>query len=179
MKHDPSIKLSRLHGANGVLPIKLPFWQGAALALDVIGGPFDKYKPGQNADVGVCVRAERVPKTADFNLAIEDFQVPPPEMRDAFEATLIEVIRLSLAGKRVWVGCMGGYGRTGLFLAVLAKACGVRDPVAYVREHYHGHAVETSAQRAYVGDFDVSRVQSWLFWHSWSIRWTNPWSWFR
>ena len=111
--------------------------------------------------------------------------IPPPrprgdsvsEMRAAVEATIIEVIRLSLAGKRVWVGCMGGYGRTGLFLAVLAKACGVPNPVEFVRENYHESAVETTRQRIYVRDFDVSGIQSWLTRHAWSLRWSRPLSW--
>ena len=41
---------------------------------------------------------------------------------------------------------MGGWGRTGLFLALLAKVCGVENPVTYVRENYSPRAVETTDQ---------------------------------
>ena len=72
---------------------------------------------------------------------------------------------------------MGGWGRTGLFLALIAKVCGEKDPVAYVREHYAPHAVETKDQQAYVESFDVAALQRWLFWRSWTIRWTKALFW--
>lgn len=53
-------------------------------------------------------------------------------------------------------------GRTGLFLAILAKAVGFNDPVAYVRKHYYNHAVETAEQAKYVEAFDVSWVPDYI-----------------
>lgn len=53
----------------------------------------------------------------------------------------------------VYVGCYGGKGRTGLFLALLAKCLGVKDPVAYVRKHYRPEAVETEQQRKFVAEY--------------------------
>ena len=56
------------------------------------------------------------------------------------------------AEERVEVGCGGGNGRTGTALAVLAALSGV-DPdaaVAWVREHYRPHAVETPLQQRWV-----------------------------
>lgn len=49
----------------------------------------------------------------------------------------------------------GGRGRTGTALACLAVLDGVphREAVAYVREHYCVHAVETPWQRRFVLDF--------------------------
>lgn len=54
--------------------------------------------------------------------------------------------------ERVEVACGGGRGRTGTALAVLAVFDGVEPglAVAYVREHYDRHAVETPWQRRYV-----------------------------
>ncbi len=54
--------------------------------------------------------------------------------------------------ERVEVACAGGRGRTGTTLACLAVLDGVagRDAVAYVRRHYHPHAVETPWQRLFV-----------------------------
>jgi hypothetical protein len=56
---------------------------------------------------------------------------------------------------RVEVACGGGHGRTGTALACLAVLDGVPsgDAVAYVREHYDAHAVETPWQRRYVSHF--------------------------
>ncbi|MEV6523646.1 protein phosphatase [Longispora sp. NPDC051575] len=61
-----------------------------------------------------------------------------------------------LAGaERVEVACGGGRGRTGTALACLAILDGVPpgEAVAFVREHYHRHAVETPWQRRHVRDF--------------------------
>jgi hypothetical protein len=59
------------------------------------------------------------------------------------------------AAQRTEVGCAGGRGRTGTALACLAILDGVpaAEAVAYVRERYSPHAVETPAQRAFVERF--------------------------
>jgi hypothetical protein len=56
------------------------------------------------------------------------------------------------ATERVEVACTGGRGRTGTALACLATLDGVSrtEAVAFVREHYDSHAVETPGQRRYV-----------------------------
>jgi hypothetical protein len=56
------------------------------------------------------------------------------------------------AAERVEVACAGGRGRTGTALACLAILDGVpaAEAVAFVRQHYHPHAVETRRQRRYV-----------------------------
>ena len=63
------------------------------------------------------------------------------------------------------VGCMGGIGRTGLMLALLAKSFGEEDPVRYVRATYYSHAVETAAQKQFIAEFKVPlsvRLRIWL-----------------
>jgi protein-tyrosine phosphatase len=59
------------------------------------------------------------------------------------------------ADQRVEVACAGGRGRTGTALACLAVLDGMpgRDAVAFVREHYDRHAIETIWQRSYVSRF--------------------------
>ena len=54
--------------------------------------------------------------------------------------------------ERVEIACAGGRGRTGTALACLAILDGVpgAEAVAFVREHYDPHAVETPGQRRYV-----------------------------
>ena len=124
-----------------------------------------------NADFGVCVRAERVPAEVDVSLPIHDFSTPAEEQTPAVERAIRDTLSAALSGKRVWVGCMGGWGRTGLFLALLAKTCGIADPVGYVRSNYSSKAVETKEQRRYVDEFDVSALQQWLFGRAWRERW--------
>jgi hypothetical protein len=57
--------------------------------------------------------------------------------------------------ERVEIACAGGRGRTGTALACLAVLDGVpnREAVAYVREQYSPHAVETPWQRWFVSRF--------------------------
>jgi hypothetical protein len=81
-----------------------------------------------------------------------DFRLPadPADLREA----LGEVWQRA-ADQRVELACRGGTGRTGTALACLAVLDGVPagDAVAYVREHYRPHAVETRSQRAFVARF--------------------------
>ena len=57
--------------------------------------------------------------------------------------------------ERVEIACGGGRGRTGTALACLAVLDGLpgHQAVAYVREHYSRHAVETPWQRRFVARF--------------------------
>jgi protein-tyrosine phosphatase len=81
-----------------------------------------------------------------------DFRLP------ADRAAAVDALReaLTRAGtERVEVACLGGHGRTGTALACIAVLDGVpsADAVAYVREHYDPHAVETRWQRRFVARF--------------------------
>lgn len=149
-------------GANGQLTLNLG-WRGAWQRLRFYGGPYDRFPQGQW--FGVCVRAERVPAAKAVHLPIHDFQVPDDDA--AVEKALRQALQAALDGRQVYVGCMGGWGRTGLFLALLAKATGFDNPVACVRAHYTPHAVETEAQWRYVQDFDVRALRRWLRGAAW------------
>lgn len=81
-----------------------------------------------------------------------DFGLPkdPVALRHALELALREA-----ETGRVELACAGGRGRTGTALACLAVLDGVPagKAVAYVREHYSRHAVETPWQRGFVKRF--------------------------
>ncbi len=81
-----------------------------------------------------------------------DFRLPTD--RDA-AARLLRLAWERSAADRVEVACRGGRGRTGTALACLAIIDGVppADAVAFVREHYSPHAVETPGQHRFVSDF--------------------------
>jgi hypothetical protein len=85
-----------------------------------------------------------------------DFGLPadPADARNAFAAALDRATT-----ERVEVACWGGTGRTGTALACIAILDGVPadQAVAYVREHFRPHAVETAAQERYVRHFGASR----------------------
>jgi len=58
----------------------------------------------------------------------------------------------------VYVGCAAGLGRTGTFIAALARLAGIVDPVAWVRTNYDPRAVETADQEAAVAALDLDAV---------------------
>jgi len=77
-----------------------------------------------------------------------------PRDRDDARAAFVEAYERA-ASERVEVACGGGKGRTGTALACLAILGGVapHEAVAYVRERYDRHAVETPWQKRYVRAF--------------------------
>ena len=71
--------------------------------------------------------------------------------------TLIRAIEALPDGSSVAVCCVGGTGRTGTVLAILAALSGQlgpddTDPVKWLRKHYYDDAVETEEQLWYVED---------------------------
>jgi protein-tyrosine phosphatase len=75
-------------------------------------------------------------------------------------SVLVEAWRRS-AEERVEIACLGGRGRTGTALACLAVLDGLPpvEAVAFVRVHYHRHAVETPWQRRYVAGFTGTPIR--------------------
>lgn len=118
----------------------------AGQAVTITGGPFDALPAGA---FGVCLEpAAQKAWLADVALPVPDFGVPEEAaLREAVGAVLAQLT--ADPARPLHVGCRAGIGRTGLFLACLAKAAGVPgDPLAYVRAHYRPDAAETPAQQA-------------------------------
>ena len=117
--------------------------RGRGLSRPLPDGPhpaFGVYLLGQSPpDVPWESRWLRWP---DFRLPADRANVLP---------TLTEAWQRA-ATERVEVACAGGRGRTGTALACMAILDGVpaSRAVAFVREHYNRHAVETFRQRRYV-----------------------------
>lgn len=94
------------------------------------------------------------PLHCDIYYPITDFSIPSDT------ASLVEVFEhIRASDKDVYVGCFGGRGRTGLFMAAFLKYLGDPTPIATVRNQYNPHAVETAEQMAYVNAFPT-RVSS-------------------
>ena len=85
--------------------------------VTVIGGPY-RDKPRELKGVKL---AEEIDAAYDLKLDIPDFSVPNPE--EAYIATLEAIDLLDKQGA-IYVGCMGGIGRTGLFMALIVKGVG-------------------------------------------------------
>lgn len=146
------------------IPVRLGTIHGT-----IFGGPFRNYETGTRRLVGVKMAAE-IDHPHEFKVDTEDFSVPP--VKD-MQAGLIFAIEALADGNDIYVGCMGGIGRTGLFMGCMAKTIndfhkthtgrvpnGLGDPVKWVRANYIPHAIETKAQQAYVQSFDSSPVLS-------------------
>jgi len=132
----------------------LPLSSGIIREYRVFGGP---YMNRPHGTIGLKMAVE-IQARCDINVPTEDYSVPKDE--DALKG-LEAAVHDILHGLPVYVGCLGGIGRTGLMLALIAKAWGVKDPVAYVREHYYPHAVETKEQQAFIRDFEVPPRLRW------------------
>ena len=133
---------------NGSL--KLPLWLGKHYTI--FGGPYyDKINYQHLHGVNM---AEEIKRPATVEIPTQDFSVPNKAVLDK---GLKEVVELLGRKKAMYVGCMGGRGRTGLFLAILAKAYGVKEPVRYVRKNYYSHAVETSEQQSFVDNYEIPK----------------------
>jgi hypothetical protein len=91
----------------------------------------------------------RWPRWPDFLLPADEADVLPM-LTEAWQRAVAE---------RVEIACAGGRGRTGTALACMAILDGVpsTEAVAFVREHYDPHAVETPGQRRYVARWQGER----------------------
>lgn len=87
-----------------------------------------------------------------LHLPSQDFGVPDPiELHNIVD----EVLQLVQSGENIAVHCLGGIGRTGLFLACLAKRVfGMQgeQAITWLRGYVPG-AVETGEQRRVVSEF--------------------------
>lgn len=129
----------------------------------IYGGPYRQYIPGQRRLVGVKM-AKEIEADHDIDIPTKDFSVPNV---GALQQGLSDAIRHIALGNDVYVGCMGGIGRTGLFMGCLLKALhdaapeefeAPFDPVMMTRELYSSHAIETAEQMDYVREFPTEPV---------------------
>ena len=140
---------------NGSLPLVLR----KGKFYEVHGGPFPDWP--DESHIGVKM-AKEIKLDCDIDIPTLDFSVPN---KDQLDNGLIRVVEELVKGHPVYVGCMAGRGRTGLFLSILAKAFGEKQPVEYVRDKYYAHAVETPEQYEFVSNYEIPvKVKSMLFW---------------
>jgi hypothetical protein len=128
--------------------IKLPLTESNYFTIT--GGPYRR-RPVNYRGVKLAVE---IGAPCDVSIPIRDYDVPTIE---SLNSGIYDAVAMLGRGEALYAGCMGGIGRTGLFLACLVKCFGVKDPVEYVREHYYGHAVETELQYKFVRDFKPTK----------------------
>lgn len=122
---------------------------GTGVTAVSFGGP-NPYAREQPPDFGLYLDRRWQPPWACEYLDWPDFGVPEEPSRVV--AVLRSLLERAQAGERVEVGCLGGHGRTGTALAVLAVLCGhpASEAVTWVRANYCSAAVETTEQEMFV-----------------------------
>lgn len=119
-------------------------------ARRIIGGPFDSW---DGNGIGLCLDPTAAKRqSATILLDLADFTAPTESQLQTTLSSLLEAMRAHPAAP-VYIGCKAGYGRTGTFIAALAKLAGHPEPIAWTRRHYHPSAVETNAQEAAIAAF--------------------------
>lgn len=136
---------------NGKVILPHPYRPGP---LVIHGGPY-REKPPELLGVRLEMSAP-----ADESMAVDfpivDFGVP--NFESLFEA-VDQAFELVVTNREIYIGCTGGFGRTGLFatclIAKVMHNCGFpfshgKEATAYLRANYVPNAVETSAQQGMV-----------------------------
>jgi len=128
----------------------------------VYGGPYAEYTHDQVNVAGVNMTAE-IPRFSVVRCPIKDFSVPTVA---EFKLALLEAMLTLRSTGVLYVGCAGGTGRTGLFLAGILKLVSphVLTPdtcIQMVRKLYKSHAVETREQENFLREvclWDIEKL---------------------
>lgn len=151
------VKVKELYSGvcgNGKVVLPHPDMPGPVV---VHGGPY-RMKPSQLSGIRL-EKSAPADETMLMSFPIVDFGVPEYEV---FEDAVEKAYEILLDERELYIGCTGGFGRTGLFAACLiAKVmhdCGVpfsygKDATAYLRANYVPNAVETREQQAMVDQY--------------------------
>lgn len=109
-------------------------------------------------DFGVYLYDGWAPGWAHRMVEWPDFGLPRDE--GTLMSALEEALNRARSGEEVEIACLGGHGRTGTALGVLAVLAGLpkeQDPVTWVKTNYCIDAVETPEQWAWLRTFAADR----------------------
>lgn len=111
-----------------------------------------------NPDFGCYMAGSWEPDWKAYWLNWADYGLPRMSMKTV-NSIVDELLERARAGEAVEIGCMGGHGRTGALLALLALKAGAEDAesvIKWVRSTYCNHAIEGAKQEWYIACFDAA-----------------------
>ena len=134
----------------------------------IIGGPYRRLHEIGAPGYYVNMAAE-IDLDADIRIPVLDFSVPQGDL----DEDLMKILMAGFTGQPIYVGCMGGIGRTGLLIGLLYKLSLVADEapslvvysdraVLLTREHFKAHAIETDEQQDFIHGYDISHFDEFL-----------------
>lgn len=122
----------------------------------IVGASCGSPREGYDIYIGFCYtmkfKHQKYPWQLNGKDPVIEFQYNitdgcAPGKPKEFKKMIQWVIEQLDAGKRIHVGCIGGHGRTGTFLAALVARMKIDpDPIAWVRKHHCQKAVESESQ---------------------------------
>jgi ClpX C4-type zinc finger len=138
-----SIKGRHLHSDTVTFP------NGGTLVASSFPGK-TSYARKQSPDFGWYFDTSWAPPWPHEHVLWPDFGLPVDA--EAFVVGCRSLVTRIGSGQTVEIGCLGGHGRTGTALAIMAAMCGVpqADAVSWVRSNYCDQAVETQEQVQFV-----------------------------
>ncbi len=139
---------------------------------EIHGGSSTRKAPPEDVEVfigfdhGMVQTDRRFPwdPRTEFLYPITDMGVPPDLA--SFEKLLDYLAKEVMAQRKVFIGCIGGHGRTGLVLAALVqRMTGEEDAITFVRNHYCKKVVESEKQVDWLHKhFGIKKVQGSKAW---------------
>lgn len=129
------------------------------LSTTVYGGRFRDFDTSERRLVGIKMAVE-IDHDHHISIPTADYSVPTQKAMQHGIALALYAIE---QGNDLYVGCMGGIGRTGLFMGCMLKLVNdyyqrETDPVLMVRKGYKAHAIETPEQMYFVRNFDTTEL---------------------
>jgi len=115
----------------------------------------DKYYIGEEILISSQKQAHILPQSATEIIFIPWQDMSIPRMSQV-QRVVDYVVSMIKKGKDVEVGCFGGHGRTGTFIACVIVSLlrmPAKDAISFVRKNYCSNAIETKDQEKFVEDF--------------------------
>ena len=133
-------------------------WHRMSPAPDLAMGPSQVMDRVQGTEVPNVFNCANLVggSTHIISMDFPDFDIPQDVGREWWLALVDDIQRLGI--KTVSTQCVGGHGRTGVQLSILAHIMGATSQpdacslIKWVRQAYCSHAVETFAQQEYVAE---------------------------